>query len=93
MSAILKAEFDHWRANKDTLGREVPADLRHQAVKARDYHGASKTCRLLSISIAQLRKYSDEHSSDNFVAIEASEVIDNQSQSMPCSKVHPLSRQ
>ncbi|MFZ9081012.1 MAG: hypothetical protein ACO23H_20960 [Alphaproteobacteria bacterium] len=81
----LKAAFDHWRANKDTLGREIPADLRRQVVMARDYHGASNTCRLLSISVAQLRKYSAEYNSDTFVAIDANKVIDNKRQSTPCS--------
>ncbi|MER2492806.1 hypothetical protein [Catenovulum sediminis] len=55
-----KAQFDHWRDNKDTLGTLTPVELRRQAVELTHQYSASKVVTTLGLSGSVIKRWRAE---------------------------------
>lgn len=55
-----KAQFDHWRDNKDTLGTLTPVELRRQAVELTHQYSASKVVTTLGLSGSVIKRWRTE---------------------------------
>lgn len=53
----IKAQFDHWRDNKDTLGTLTPVELRRQAVELTKEYSISKVVTTLGLSGSVIKRW------------------------------------
>ncbi|MBD1584952.1 hypothetical protein [Pseudoalteromonas sp. S16_S37] len=56
----IKAQFDHWRHNKDTLGTFTPVELRRQAVELTQEYSVSKVVTTLGLSGSVIKRWRTE---------------------------------
>lgn len=56
----IKAQFDHWRDNKDTLGTLTPVELRWQAVELTKEYSLSKVVTTLGLSGSVIKRWRTE---------------------------------
>ncbi|WP_143870138.1 hypothetical protein [Catenovulum sediminis] len=55
-----KAQFDHWRDNKETLGTLTPVELRRQAVELTHQYSASKVVTTLGLIGSVIKRWRAE---------------------------------
>jgi len=55
-----KAEFNHWRDNKETLGNTTPDKLRQQAVELAQQYSTSKVVTTLGLSGSVIKRWQSE---------------------------------
>lgn len=56
----IKAQFDHWRDNKNTLGTLTPVELRRQAIELTQEYSVSKVVTTLGLSGSVIKRWRTE---------------------------------
>lgn len=66
----VRADFQHWRANKSTLGPRIPDDLRRDAVALLGELSASTITTAIGVSCSMLKAWRNEQPQPTDIPIE-----------------------